>query len=272
MCRIFALQANQPTRVESSLQSAPHSLRNQSGCDRRGVCHESGWGIAYYTPEGPRLVRSARSARQDPRYGELAGSVASGTILAHVRLASSGSVAERNSHPFVHGRWSFAHNGTLFGFGANPDRLRNLIPVPLRQCIGGDTDSEHAFYFILGLLEQRLGSLDRPAEAAAVGEVFAAAVGTLLDLFPGEGDERSQFNGVLTDGRVLVASRRRHSLWWVERHGKGTSAGDGPVGEAAGYRAVAVASEPTTAENWSEVPEGSVLHIDPEFRAGVRTF
>src|SRR3954468_3914242 len=120
MCRLFALHANRPTRVTTSLLSAPHALQKQSGCDRPGHCHESGWGVGYYVEGQPVRVRSAQSSRVDPGYPALAESLAAATVLAHVRDASMGGVAERNSHPFVYGRWLFAHNGTLFGFSDDP--------------------------------------------------------------------------------------------------------------------------------------------------------
>jgi glutamine amidotransferase len=264
MCRLFVLRANRPTRVAGSLLTAPHSLQRQSGCDRRGLCHESGWGIGYYLGDGPHRVRSARSALQDPRYRDLAGTVAACTVLAHIRLASMGSIAECNSHPFVYGAWMFAHNGTLFGFDTGGDRLRRLIPDHLRACIQGVTDSEHVFYFLLARLEEALGPLAKPAPADVLGRVVADAIRTLEGLFPGTADDRSQFNIAITDGRSLAASRWLHTLFWLERRDLAGAEGDGPVEETPGYHALAVASEPTTGEPWREVPDRAVLLIDPD--------
>jgi hypothetical protein len=125
--------------------SAPHALQRQSCCDRRGQCHDSGWGLGHYEGGRPHVVRSALPAGGDPRFAERAAAVASDTLLAHVRKASAGSVAERNWHPFAHGRWLFAHNGTLTGFADDPGRLRALLPAPLRAAVREETDSEHAF-------------------------------------------------------------------------------------------------------------------------------
>lgn len=267
MCRMFALRANQPTRVENSLLAAAHSLQRQSSCDLRGRCHDSGWGIGYYVEGQPRRVRSTVPAGQDPRFRETAGSLTAATVLAHVRLASSGSVAERNTHPFIHGRWTFAHNGTLAGFGANPERLRSLIPVHLLQAIEGATDSEHAFLFLLGQLEKQTGSLSAPASAEVVARTMGETVRQLADLFPAEGEDQSQFNFVLTDGRLMAASRWGHTLYWLRRQGTLPVAADRPVEASAEYHSVAVASEPTTAEAWEEIPDGSVLLLHPDLKS-----
>src|SRR5438105_385734 len=128
MCRLFALRARQPLPVKEALVLAPRSLLHQSCCDAQKEKHDNGWGIGYFTDGQVHRVRSPLAADQDPRYRELAATLVSATVLAHVRQASVGSVAERNSHPFLHGNWLFAHNGTLYGFGTAPQKLRELIP------------------------------------------------------------------------------------------------------------------------------------------------
>ena len=107
--------------------SSPCSLQQQSCADRRGECHDDGWGIGWYPAHECYRVRSTRPAREDPRYGALAVSVVASTVLAHVRQASVGALTEHNTHPFMHGPWMFAHNGTLHGFARDPERLRRLI-------------------------------------------------------------------------------------------------------------------------------------------------
>jgi glutamine amidotransferase len=200
----------------------------------------------------------------------LAVSVVASTVLAHVRQASVGALAEHNTHPFMHGPWMFAHNGTLHGFARDPERLRRLIPTHLRQCIEGETDSEYAFYFLLSRLGQVVGSVDGPAEADVVSGIVGDSIRTLADLFPGEGVEPSLMNFVLTDGRVLVASRWGHTLFWLERRGLVPDALDGPVSKSPEYRALAIASEPTTTETgWVEVPERSLLRVHPDLTHAV---
>jgi predicted glutamine amidotransferase len=270
MCRLFALRSTQPTQVGASLMSSTCSLQQQSCGDRRGECHDNGWGIGWYPAHGWYRVRSPRPAQEDPRYRALAASVLASTVLAHVRQASVGALAEHNTHPFMHGPWMFAHNGTLHGFAQDPERLRRLIPTYLRQCIQGETDSEHAFYFLLSRLDEVAGSVGGPAEADVVSGIVGDSIRTLADLFPGEAAEPSLMNFVLTDGRVLVASRWGHTLFWLERRGLIPDAVDGPVSKSPEYRALAIASEPTTTESgWVEVPERSVLRVHPDLTHAV---
>jgi predicted glutamine amidotransferase len=270
MCRLFALRSTQPSRVGTSLLSSTCSLRQQSCGDRRGQCHDNGWGIGWCSGTRWHRVRSTRAARDDPRYRALATSVVASTVLAHVRQASVGAPTERNTHPFVYGRWLFAHNGTLEGFAEDPERLRRLIPASLCRRVRGETDSEHAFYFLLGRMRQAAGSASGPADADAVGEIMADAIRALANLFPAQGAEPSRMNFVLTDGRILVASRWGHTLFRQERGGLVPGAADGPISPSPEYRALVLASEPTTTEpTWAEVPDGSVLRVHPDLTHAV---
>jgi glutamine amidotransferase len=271
MCRLFALRANHPTHVRHSLDIGPHSLRRQSGCDLRGECHESGWGIGYYTNGRPECLRSVEPAAADVRYEALANTIRATTILAHVRNASVGGVAVRNTHPFTYGRWLFAHNGTLVGFPNVREQLRASMPAHLRQAIGGDTDSEHAFFAVLSELERLAGPLDGPTCAEAIGQAVADTVQQLAELCADVGEERSQFNFVLTDGHALAATRWGHTLSWLHRRARDLSAPDQPAEAAADYQGVVVASEPTTDEAWSEVPERTLLLVGPDLTCELRS-
>jgi glutamine amidotransferase len=263
MCRILALHANRPTQVGSSLWSAAHSLAKQSGCDREGTCHESGWGIGCYQDGRPQCQRSVRPAFDDPLYRSTAEAVRSTTLVAHVRKASVGSVAIRNNHPFTYANWLFAHNGTVAGFAAARQQVLSEIPAHLRQAIAGDTDSEHAFYLILALLERMAGNLNQSAAPKMMRQALVDTLRWLQALCPGDEKDPSQFNFILTDGQTLVASRWGHSLHYLERRGINSSAEDLPSEKAADYRALLVASEPTSTEGWRELPDHSVLLIDP---------
>jgi glutamine amidotransferase len=263
MCRLFALRATHPTRVQGSLLDGPHALLNQSACDRRGECHDSGWGIGYDLQGQPHVVRSERPARDDPRYREQAALVLSTAVLAHVRRASVGAGALRNTHPFRHGRWLFAHNGTLFGFAHNPGLLRERLPERLRASIEGDTDSEHLFHLFLARLSETAGPLltaDPDEACGALRETLELAA----RLYPGQGEERSQFNVVVTDGKLLLAARLGHTLYRLERRGKNPAWGDRPAVASWDYHAVCVASEPTTDEPWLEVPQHTLVCVQPD--------
>jgi predicted glutamine amidotransferase len=270
VCRLFAFRANRPTRARAALVTAAHSLLRQSCGDRRGECHSDGWGVGHFLDRQPTVTRSTRPAGADPLYRTLAEEVAATTLLAHVRQASAGTVAERNCHPFRHGRWLFAHNGTLQGFAAAPERLLRLVPAHLRGLVAGETDSEPAFHFVLGLLEQAAGAADGAPDAGTVGGALAEAVARLAALFSGSDAEPTRLNFVLTDGRVLAASRWGHTLYRAERRAGAGPGEDGPAQPSPDYRAVVIASEPTSPEEpWAEVPERTVLTVDEDLRCAL---
>jgi glutamine amidotransferase len=161
MCRLFAFRSVLPLCAHDALCGAGNSLTAQSRRDARGESHADGWGLATVDHDGePHISKSVQPAYADPQFDELAKSVAT-TLVAHVRQASVGRKALENSHPFVHGRWIFAHNGTLEEFSARKRPLLDAIPDDLRQTIRGDTDSEHVFLFWLSQLRTAAGGLDK---------------------------------------------------------------------------------------------------------------
>lgn len=264
MCRLFALRASHATRVRGSLLTAPTSLRNQSCCDSRCERHGDGWGIGYYTAGRPQRRRSVHPAEQDPAYEELANAVTAETVLAHVRRSSVGAVVERNCHPFQYGHWLFAHNGTLFGFQEARDQVLALIPSELRPAIEGDTDSQHAFLVLLGRLRKLGQPLDGAVDAPVLARALADTLLVLKELCPGKPGEESQLNFVVTNGPLLAASRWGYTLYRLERRGYDPACPDVPVTRRDDYHALAIASEPTTAEAWEALPERSVVCVRPD--------
>ncbi len=259
MCRLFAVRADRPVSAEPALVSAPHALVRQSCGDLRGECHRSGWGIGYFVDRSPVRVRSTRPAGDDPKYIEAVRAAVSPVIVAHVRQASVGAVSEANTHPFVHGPWLFAHNGTVQGFDTNPEPLRRLIPASLRTSIEGETDSEHLFHALLG----RLGLTARSepdALAGAVGDVLNEVAG----LYPGTAAEPTRLNVLLTEGNVLIASRWGHTLHLTELPMLGVVTGEG--GNPHG---IAFASEPAMPVGWAEVPDRTVAVVAGDLRASL---
>src|SRR5205814_46836 len=153
MCRLFGFRSNQPARVHRSLVAEKNSLLQQS---RE---HKDGWGIAYYGDRpAPEVAHGLGAAHADPEFERVSGLVSSHAVLAHVRLKSVGEVAVRNAHPFLHGRWAFAHNGTVRDFEQHRAELERLIAPELLPELKGETDSERCFLIFLTELEGRAGT------------------------------------------------------------------------------------------------------------------
>src|SRR5215813_7542719 len=140
MCRLFGFRSNKPTGVHRSLLTEKNSLRAQS------AEHRDGWGIAYYAGTLPEVAHGIGPAHSDPEFERVSSLLSSHAVLAHVRLASIGAVHLRNAHPFQHGRWSFAHNGTISNFHKAQGSLEAKIDPEFLPLLRSETDSERCFY------------------------------------------------------------------------------------------------------------------------------
>lgn len=266
MCRLYGISGNQPARVECSLIDAQNALLEQSIEDSRGVANPDGWGIGSYEAGSPTVHKSARAAAHDVEFRRTAEQVTSRTVVAHVRAATVGSNTLDNTHPFGHGPWLFAHNGTLAGFDQIADGLRSEISDHLLRSLRGDTDSELIFAWLLTRMPDfGLDPLSGADSAHDVVELLAASVPELDRRAATVTEEPARLNFLLTDGVHLAASRWGNSLYFTERIGRTdceVCAAPHLSGPGQGkYRAIAIASEPITKESWFEVPDRSFLGV-----------
>lgn len=274
MCRLYGFRANQPTKVECSLVYAQNALLNQSVSDVKGSAHPDGWGIASFENGVPRVERRARAAFEDLHFGLTASRSYAQTVVAHVRQATVGQLAYENTQPFMHGGWVFAHNGTLRSIDALRPQLEAETDEGLLAGNHGETDSEAVFLWLLSRMREAGMQALEPVELEVLSKVLGAGIAELSERSAAAGETKpTRLNIVLTDGRVLLASRWRHSLYWVLRYGVRDCEMCGiphvhPTSDAP-YHAVAVASEPITGEEWREVPEASILAVDGGIRARI---
>lgn len=259
MCRLFGFRSRVPERVHASLVLEKNSLKVQS------VEHKDGWGIAAYTNGAlPQVAHGLGPAHQDPDFEKVSNLLSAPTVLAHVRLASVGAVTVRNAHPFVYGRWCFAHNGTITDWGRHQKTLENLIPEPYRRLLQGDTDSERCFLLFLGHLSREhdpAGQVPINAVAKAIAKTVAQ-VASITD----STEKKSSMNFMVTDGKLLVASRRQRTLFFSEQQ-KHHKFGDPPPKPGAVLDQIVIASENLTREDhWHEVPEEELIGVDGDLR------
>jgi predicted glutamine amidotransferase len=241
MCR-WAAYAGAPIFLEDIVSRPGHSLIHQSHCATQ--CHTAinadGFGIAWYgeRPE-PGLFRDVLPAWSDPNLRSLTAQVKSHLFLAHVRASTGTATSRNNCHPFVHGRWSFMHNGQAGGFDAFRRDADMLIPEALYPSRKGATDSEALFLLAVaeGLEVDPRGALER---AAARFIALARRKGAAPWL---------RITAALSDGQALYAVRYAtddaapslYHRWSETRQGR------------------AVVSEPleTGEADWEEVPTAS---------------
>jgi predicted glutamine amidotransferase len=266
MCRLYGFMANEETKVECTLVHAQNALLMQSESGYRGRAHADGWGMAFYHDELPELERRAKPAFKDLHFSNTAERVYAEAVIAHVRLATVGTPNELNCHPFVFGKWAFAHNGTVSAFTQLKHELENeTIPVLQARRLG-ETDSEQFFYWLLSRLRAAGIALSDSPSADDVAEVVACSVRELASRCREAGATEAKLNIVLTNGHIMVATRWNNDLFMVLRKGIHDCEICGiPHVHHDGnheYRAIVLASEKISDEPWTEVPNYSVIAVD----------
>ena len=251
MCELLALSFNTPVNFKLSIKVF----------SRRGVENPHGWGIAFYPDRAALVAKEAAPSVSSSlldflsRYGRIRSKI----FIAHVRRASAGSVAYRNTHPFLrelNGReYVFAHNGTLRGL--EKLELGRFRPV-------GETDSEYAFCYLLAEIERR--GVDRWRR-----EDFEWLHGKLKEL-----NELGTLNCLLSDGEYLFAYHDvngyngLHYVWRAAPFPKVRLADeDFEVDlrelKEPGQRGYVVATRPLTDEEWLSFAPGELV----VFRGGM---
>ena len=266
MCRLYGFKATEPSKVECALVDAQNALMAQSRQDMTGMSHGHGWGVAVYRGGLPRVEKQAWAAHHGEQFQKVAARSYSRVVIAHVRHATVGQASLTNTHPFAHGRFVFAHNGTVHAFDRVRERMLGEIDALHRTEIAGSTDSEHIFRLLLSLWERDPA---RPlVQTLRMG--LERMVSWCHEIAP---DEEVSLNVLWSDGEQLVGSRLGRTLWYLERDGVHLCQVCGKVHvnhpgspDDGGYRSVEVASEPITDERWIEVPDRTVYAVDPDLR------
>ncbi len=268
MCRLYAMHANEPTRVECGLVRSQNALMAQSRSDATGVMHGHGWGVADYNDGLPEIEKQTWAAFHGEHFSRTASRVYAKTVVAHVRRATVGPTSIENTHPFHHGRWIFAHNGTVPHFDEVQHLLLDAMDPIHRNAIKGQTDSEHVFHYLMSqyLRHPDTGLLD------TVRDGLARILHWVLDIDP---DAKPGLNIVLTDGDQMIGSRLNRSLVHLYRdHTFECPICKKPhVHHKAGqnYCAVEIASEPVTRKDtWDEIPNAKVFRVNKDFSLDMR--
>jgi glutamine amidotransferase len=246
MCR-FVCYLGPPVTLASVVLDPPHSLKRQAWAPRHqrvGAINADGFGVGWYDharrPE-PARYRTARPLWSDRSFESVSGLVTTTALVAAVRDATPPNpVEETGAQPFMSGRWLFAHNGKVEGWGIDPavrTGLRRSLSEERDAAIEGAADSETLFALVL----------DRLDGGASPVDALRAVVGLALAVAP------SKVNLLLTDGHQVTATACGDSLFVLE-----------------GEDAVVVASEPYDDDpRWRRVPEGSMVEARPGWVATV---
>ncbi|MCM2291602.1 class II glutamine amidotransferase [Allorhizobium sp. BGMRC 0089] len=245
MCR-WAAYRGEPLFLEELVSSPAHSLIEQSVCATRAKTstNADGFGLAWYGDrEEPGRFRDVLPAWSDCNLKSIARQIRSPLFLAHVRAATHGATRRDNCHPFVHGAWSFMHNGQIDHF----DRIRRSMEAMLDDehfnARTGTTDSE-----LLFLLAMQFGMKERPLAA------MSEAIGFVEDLSRHMvGEAKVRFTAAFSDGKTLYAVRYSTDAFAPTLYA-------GSMGNKGG---TCLVSEPLTdeADAWMEIPPASGLKL-----------
>ncbi|MFT3930456.1 MAG: class II glutamine amidotransferase [Spongiibacteraceae bacterium] len=253
MCELFGISSRNPTTAKFSL----------SEFARRGGDtgpHSDGWGIAFFRDGDVAVMREPEPSAHSPLLRFIHEQhTPSELAIAHIRKATQGAVNLRNTQPFVRelgGRpHVFAHNGDLGDL-----RQRISLEQSFFRPIG-DTDSEHAFCYLLAKLQTIWLADETPSleQRLRIFTRFAAHMTTF-----------GTANFLYSDGQYLFVHshfRREESegpeqpgFYLLERCCHEHSIQNGIKLET-DQQMTLLASSPLSGENWQPLPACSVLAI-----------
>jgi len=192
MCMLLGFSGDRKYRLTSLLRKFFEN----------GHTQPHGWGMAIYgadeQSDEPFVAKEPSPAHESAYLGALLEKgVVARMAIAHVRLASKGSVSIANTHPFVKRAngtdWVLAHNGTLPDYAFRWD-----------LSVSGGTDSEK----ILAEIVRFVGKDSGPARIKRV----EAALETMSPY--------GKLNLIFTDGeKMYVFSNRENTLFSVNVYG-----------------------------------------------------
>ncbi len=95
MCELFAMSSSHPATVT-------YSMREFARHGGLTADHADGWGIAYVEDRDVRVFRDTDPAAESP-YLQLVSALGfqSDVVVSHIRKATQGEVALRNTQPFT---------------------------------------------------------------------------------------------------------------------------------------------------------------------------
>lgn len=201
-----------------------------------GIHHPHGWGLMYEDNGERKVYREAVcSATSNTISGVIAEIPPQSNLLAHIRLATVGSIKVENCHPYSQtdntGRcWTLIHNGTIYSG-------RQLMKYLYTQT--GDTDSERISLALLDEINDR-----NPETAKQRFDV--------VDNFVVSLSKRNKLNLMIYDGELLyVHQNMKDTLYYKAENDS-----------------IVFSTKPLDDDNWKPYPMTQLC----AFRAGEKVF
>lgn len=189
MCDLLGVSSRHPVAIELSFRKL---------LARAKTVNPHGWGTVYYEGRDAYVFREPRPG-SDSQLAKILGQcgISSQLVISHIRKATSGGIALKNTHPFtreIDGRLhSFAFNGDIPSVFDLRLETKRFLPI-------GDSDAEHAYCWLLNQLADDKAINDEQHKAQ------------VLRTFGCQLAEMGPANFLYSDSRRLYAfaSRRRH--------------------------------------------------------------
>ncbi|MDH4020357.1 MAG: class II glutamine amidotransferase, partial [Xanthomonadales bacterium] len=212
MCRFIAY-LGKPIMADELLLKPANSLVHQSysAGEMPEILNGDGFGIGWYVQsisERPGLFRAITPAWSNRNLHHNAPLIRTDCLFAHIRAATEGSITEDNTHPFSFGRFLMMHNGSIPQFQRIRRNLLALLDDDVFHWIKGQTDSEHVFALMMQHIREMRGSGPRLTESQ-IQQCFQKTFDVVqqLKVDAGTGDEVSNFNLMVTNGRRIFGTR-----------------------------------------------------------------
>lgn len=201
--------------VISNIDGAGIVWYTSSSADfEKGDTGESGDGTQ---KEGlrPAMYKSVQPPGKDLNFRSICANTETRVLMAHVRATSETPVTPVNNHPFIFGRHSFMHNGTVTCFGSLQLELCKKMSKAAYLQIKGGTDSEHMAALYVSYLTnfEDAISFEREFSTEQMVSALTSTISTILEMqhdMVGPKALPSSLNLCVTDGVKMVACRFRN--------------------------------------------------------------
>lgn len=222
MCELFGVNSSEKIQLNEMLREF----------FSHGVEHPHGWGMAFFYGNAVSLEKEPEASFKSAYLKQrLRVKIEADKMMAHIRLATRGTMDYENTHPFImrdnSGRtWTLEHNGTIFECEA----LHHFINTQQ-----GQTDSERILCYIVSRINREQERWERPLLAK---ERFQ-----LLNQIICEITLENKVNLLVYDGELLYVHTNYKDSLFQCRKGK----------------AMLFSTQPLDCDTWENVPMNTLL-------------
>lgn len=222
MCELFGVNSSEKIQLNEMLREF----------FSHGVEHPHGWGMAFFYGNAVSLEKEPEASFKSAYLKQrLRVKIEADKMMAHIRLATRGTMDYENTHPFImrdncERTWTLEHNGTIF----ECESLHRFINIQQ-----GQTDSERILCYIVSRINREQERWERPLLAK---ERFQ-----LLNQILCEITLENKVNLLVYDGELLYVHTNYKDSLFQCRKGK----------------AMLFSTQPLDCDTWENVPMNTLL-------------